>query len=84
MYFTSAGEDFSPINQTLTFSNEVRGHQVTIAITNDGLVEETEDFITLLSLSGEDTESGTVLLVHPEALVSIEDDDSEFTSSLCI
>ena len=44
-------------------------------------MEETEDFIIQLSLSGGDVEMGTILLVQSEAVVSIEDDDSEFTTS---
>ena len=69
------------MSRTLVFTPARRGgnlFNVFVGITDDSVLEETETFTIQLSLDDRDIEDDGVQLVHPEAVVFVEDDDCEY------
>ena len=68
-----AGVDYTPLDETLTFSKTVTNITVNVTLLDDNGVEGDEDFKVLLS-----TGSGSnVELPMPDTIVTIVDDDSK-------
>jgi hypothetical protein len=66
----TAGEDYTPISQTLTFDPGATTLTVTVAITDEWTVEPTETFTLTLA-----SPTNALLGLHPEVQVSIVNDD---------
>lgn len=65
----TAGEDYTPISQTLTFDPGTTSLTVTVAITDEGAVEPTETFSLTLA-----SPTNAVLGLHPTIQVAIVND----------
>ena len=72
---TPAGEDYSMITTSLTFSHEIRSHNVLVMTMDDDIVEGEERFQVVLSLPTLGSER--VTLTNSTTIVTILDDDSE-------
>ena len=67
-----AGVDYRPLNVTLTFSETFTGIIVSVALFNENSLEGDEDFKAQLS-----TSSGSNVVLGPDAIITIVDDDSK-------
>ena len=71
-FLSIAGVDYTPLDETLTFSKTVTEITVNVALSDDSALEGDEDFKARLS-----TNSGSNVGLGPDAIITIVDDDSK-------
>jgi len=74
----SAGEDYTPTTEILTFTSAPSRVYVNITISNDAVVEQQETFSVRLS-----TTDQSVSLTQDEATVIVNDNSGRVTLSNC-
>ena len=72
IFLSIAGVDYRPLDETLTFSEIVTKIVVNVTLLDDNGVEGDEDFKAWLS-----TSSGSNVVLGPDAIITIVDDDSK-------
>ena len=78
------GQDYSPVNSSITFSASKTLEQVSISTSSDGLLEQAESFRVQLTSDHDDTR---VLLLPAQSKIIIADNNSELSDNfyeLCL